>query len=115
MGQAKSYIKRRVAKVYDFVVDENQSLTVYQNVFGAVVSVNQGQPSAPGVFDKPVEESGSLFHLGGREFVVRFKSQGFKPGPVFESRCERRQLRRLAMNCPQQFSELQNMSFHRPF
>ena len=72
MGEGEAEVKGGIAEVDDFMVKENESVPVDEDVFGNVVTMHDAGAGGEGFLDQTGEERGGFFDVSGGELVVGF-------------------------------------------
>src|SRR5262245_33216343 len=111
VGEREAEVEGRIAKVNDFVIEQDEALVVDQNVLRAVIAVHERQAQGKGIFDEMVEEEGCFGDLLGCVAIVWLDTEGDEEGAVIEHRCKLFALKiAVSVNCAEQVPELLDMA-----
>ena len=84
MGHGEADVKGGLAEVDDLVIQQHELVLVHEDVFGAVITVNESAAGGAGLVDKVVEKVlRARLMLGGVE-VVGLNAERFEEGAILE-------------------------------
>src|SRR5687768_18399781 len=84
MRHREADIERGIAEMDDFMVQQNQFVLPDEHVFGAVIPVDDGEPTGAGLFDQTHQEMPRGRYLAGRKGIVRLQPEGFEKRSIIE-------------------------------
>src|SRR5688572_13422302 len=84
MCHGKTQVKSRVAKMNHLMVEQDQAVIMYQDVFGAVISMHQRKAPPERGLDQLFKEWRGFRNLLGGKSIIRFEAQTFKKVAVIK-------------------------------
>src|SRR5258706_1972604 len=109
MSEGKADVEGRIAEMNHLVVEQDQFALVDENIFGAVVAVDQAEAAGVSGLDDLVKRAGRLRELLGGVAVVGLDAQRFEEGAVFKKRVQVRPRGRFEMDRADEAAELIEM------